>query len=86
MISVLILLTAFPVGYLLAKLTREELISGRFWFSMIILVAIITAVINLSFIKDFEFRLVNVLTLLYITIVSCISLWKSFDKKFVKKH
>ncbi|HUS50915.1 MAG TPA: hypothetical protein VMZ91_12175 [Candidatus Paceibacterota bacterium] len=75
-----ILLLGIPVGYLLAYLTRDELVSGRKWFKMISVISFILAIILLIFYRN----LAVILTLAYICITSLISLYKSYDKRFVK--
>jgi len=79
LITILILVTSFPIGYLLAYLTKDELIDGRKYF---IVVAIIGLILSLIF--GFLGKLVIVLTLFYMVIVSLICIWKSYDAKFVK--
>jgi hypothetical protein len=79
-IVILILLSSFPVGYLLAHLCRDELVAGRKWFKMISLVSF-----ALAFILTFAyFKLEVISTLVYICITSLVSLYKSYDKKFVR--
>ncbi len=75
---IVILLLAFPLGYLLAYLARDELVEGRKWFKLLAFVSGIFAIIFLFF------SLATSLTLVFISIVSLISLIKSYDKKFVK--
>lgn len=78
----LILLCAFPAGYLLAYLCRDELVVGRKWFLLLAVVCLIVSVI-ISF-TGFLFKFLIILTLIFITIISLISVWKGHDKKFVK--
>ncbi|MBM3234120.1 hypothetical protein FJZ19_03425 [Candidatus Pacearchaeota archaeon] len=78
---VLILLTSFPAGYLLAHLCRDELVPGRKWFKLISVVSLLTALIMLFVYKNFPV----ILTLIYICIISLISLYLSYNKKFLIK-
>ena len=73
-----ILILAFPVGYLLAWLARDELVAGRRWFKIIVLISSLSAIISVFF------NITIALTLAFISIVTIISLIKSYDKKFVK--
>ncbi len=76
-ILILILLSV-PSGYLLAYLCRDELIAGRKYFKLLTFISSLLAVIFLFL------NLTISLTLLVISILSSISLIKSYDKKFVK--
>lgn len=75
---VIILISAVPLGYLLAYLCRDELKQGRKWFKLLVFVSVLLAVIFLFF------NLAIALTLFFISIVSLISLIKSYDKRFAK--
>lgn len=78
LLIILVLLLAFPSGYLLAYLCRDELVAGRKWFKLLALSSTILAIIFVFF--NFTISL----NLIFISIVSLISLGKSYDKKFVK--
>jgi hypothetical protein len=77
---ILILATSFPVGYLLAYLCKEELVPGRRYFSILAWLTFISAIILLIFYRN----LTIILTLFYICIAGLISIYKSFDRKFVR--
>ena len=79
-IIVIILASSIPVGYILAYLCRDELVSGRKWFKFISLVLAISIILLLIFYRNS----VLILSLIYMGIVSLISYLKSYDKKFVK--
>ena len=81
LLEILILIASFPIGYLLAYTTKEELFSGRKWFKIIILLLIILSIIFLIINKIAVFY-----TLLFILIVVLISFIKSFDKKWTRKR
>jgi len=72
LINIIILLTAFPVGWILASLTKEELVQGRFWFKMMLLVLIPLLVISGIFWSTYIS-----LAILYFIIVIAISWWRS---------
>lgn len=76
-IPIAILLSAIPVGFILAYLTKEELKSGRGYFE---------SLITLSFIAGLVFLIsrnyIIGLSLFYIAIVTLISLILSYKKFF----
>lgn len=78
----LILLCAFPTGYFLAWLARDELVTGRMWFSLLAAASLIAAVV-LS-LTNFSLKFLSILTLFFIIIISLVAVWKSYDKKWVK--
>ncbi len=81
-IYIVILLLAFPAGYLLAYLARDELVLGRKWFVLLSVVSLISAVI-ISF-TNLELKFLIILSLFFIIIISLIAVWKSHDLKWVK--
>lgn len=76
-----VLLLAFPAGYLLAWLARDELVAGRKWFVALAVVSVL-AVIPVGFFSGF--RLPIILTCFFIAIISLVAVWKGYDKRFVK--
>lgn len=82
LIYIIVLVLAFPVGYLLAWLARDELVAGRRWFlllAMISVLAVIPAVIFSAI------KLPIILSLMFLIIICLICIWKGYDKKWVKK-
>ena len=79
--EVIILILAFPVGYLIAYWTRDELIQGRKWFKMIIIASILGGFWFFIIGEDYIS-----LTLIFILISTFISYLKSHDKKWTKKR
>jgi hypothetical protein len=81
LITTIIMLLSIPVGYLIAYLCKDELLVGRRWFIILCLT---------SFIIGSIFFLINsnliALACFFITIVSSVSFWKSFDKSWTKKR
>jgi len=79
-LTIIILALAIPAGYLIAWLARDELVIGRKWLKILILIS--------AFLFGFfllgEQRYVA-WTGLFILVVSFISLIKSFDKKWTGK-
>ena len=75
---ILILLLAFPSGYLLAYLCRDELVQGRKWFKILAGISTISGVIFLFF------NLAISLALIFMGIASFISYVRSYNRKFVK--
>lgn len=81
-IFILILLAlSIPIGYLIAYMARDELIIGRKWIGLL---AIISAPLFFVFIFTQNYAISS--TLVFIFIVSYISLIKSKDKKWTKKR
>jgi hypothetical protein len=77
--SILLLLLAIPVGYTLAYLTKEELVAGRAWYKAIIGLSFFSALISLILGKQ-----ILVISFSFVSIVAFISLFKSYDKLFLK--
>ena len=82
-IILLVLLTSLPVGWLLAYLTREEIKGYRKYFAFLIAVSLLIALILGFF--DIKNHLAIILTLVYVAVVSLVSIWKGYDKKFIKQ-
>ena len=80
LLLILVLASSYPVGLLLAYLTRDELVSGRKWFKAISVLTLVVAIAFLVLYRNYAI----ILTLIYIVIVSFISLRKSYDKQFVR--
>lgn len=80
-VLVAIILLSVPIGYLIAYLCRDELVVGRKWFRAIAIVSILL-LIYFAIIDNYAISL----TLLFISVVSIISLWKSHDKKLTRKR
>ncbi len=82
MISKLIILAlAFPVGFLLAYLTGDELLAGRKYFKLLAILSLIG--IGVSALLGIEYI---AYTFAFITIVAGISHIKSFDKNWTKRR
>ena len=79
--SFLLLLIAIPVGFLIARLTADELIPGRLWFRRVFVFALLGIIGCWLF-----FTPESAWTCGFIAIVSLISYCKSFDKKWAKKR
>ncbi len=64
-IAIIILALGFPLGNLLAKLTKEELKVGRKWFNVVIILSIIGAIYSLIIGNDyllFTFLFISIIT------------------------
>lgn len=79
--EIIILLIAIPIGYLIAWTARDELVQGRKWFKILIVLTFLCSVV--FYIREERY---SILAAAFIAIVSGISLWKSFDKKWTKKR
>lgn len=80
-ISIALLLSALPLGYLLAWLTKEELVQGRLAFALLIPASAVMAAAFLFL--EIEPKLPLAFSLLFILIVSMICMLKSYDQRFV---
>jgi len=80
LISMGVLALGFPIGILLAQLTKDELKQGRPWFKLIIILSFIGAVISLIFENDAFF-----FSCLFFAAVTSMSL-KSFNKVKTSKR
>ena len=70
-IGILALVLAFPIGFLLAKSTKEELKQGQKWFKLIIIFSFLGSIISLILKNDILF-----FSFLFIIIVTSRSLRK----------
>ncbi|MEI6850050.1 MAG: hypothetical protein WCK29_03350, partial [archaeon] len=71
----------FPIGYLIAWMCNDELVSGRKWFRIIIFVSLLVGIVSLFF-----GQWVLLCSMIFIFIVTSISLRQSFNKKWVKRR
>jgi len=78
--EIIILILAIGSGFLISWLCREELIAGRKWFKLLV---ILSVVIGIG-LELFGYG-AAAWTMGFIAIVSMISYWKSFDGKWSKK-
>jgi len=78
MLHLIILITAVPVGWFLAKLSKEELVPGKRWFKVIIYSLIIIGLVFFLSYRDMPI----LLALAYMAIITYMSVYKSKDKKF----
>lgn len=81
MLLIIIIASAFPAGYLLAYLCKDELKAGRKWFRLIAILSVILLFFFVVFMNKIEITG----TLAYLCVVSLISFYKSNDRKFTKK-
>ncbi len=69
-----------PVGFLIAWLARDELVQGRKWFRILVILSIISGIS--LFLFD---AVAAALTCTFIALVSLVSYWKSFDMQWIRK-
>ena len=69
LIGILFLALGIPIGNFLAKITKEELKSGRRWFKLIVIISLIFGVVGLIFGND-----ILLFSLFFIAIVASRSL------------
>lgn len=80
-LSIIGMILAVPVGYLIAYMSNDELVAGRKWFEILIIISFIGAI------GFYLWDYVSIaLTFLFILIVSFISLIKSKDKIWTKRR
>ena len=79
-LEIIILILAIPAGLLLAWMARDELLMGRKWFKLIVVLSFILSIVFLIMKEIAVF-----LTLMFILIVTAISYKKSFDKMWMRK-
>ena len=80
-LKIVILILAFPLGFFIAWLTRDELIQGRKYFRALVIASIIGVIWTWIYGRRAE-----TWSLGFVFIVSLISLIKSKNKKFSKKR
>ena len=64
-IGIALIILGFPIGNLLARITKEELKSGQKWFKIIIILGFICGIISLIFGNDillFSFLFIAIVT------------------------
>ena len=81
LINILILLLAIPVGYLIAYLCKDELVSYKKYFRILMIVGIIGAI-------GFKLYglLVESLTMLFLLVIALMSFLLSGNKKFLRRY
>ncbi len=79
-LEVIVLILAIPIGYLLAWMARDELIIGRKWFRIMMVLSILLSILFLI-LNNFAIFY----TLIFILIVAFISYKKGFDKKWTRR-
>jgi hypothetical protein len=80
-LELILVFLGIPVGYLIAHLTRDELLEGRKWFLWLIGLGAFLGVFGFSVGRE-EIGFWGC----FILIVSFVSYWKSFDRKFRKER
>ena len=81
LIEIIFLFLAIPTGYILAYLSRDELVAGRKWFKVIIIASFLTGIWFY-----FTGQTFITYTTAFILIATFISLTKSYDKKWTKRR
>ena len=78
-LEIIVLLLAFPAGYLIAWLAKDELIEGRKWFYLLIVLSLVVGIV-----AYFRGQGEIAWTARFAIIISLVSLVKSKDKKWTK--
>jgi Ca2+-dependent lipid-binding protein len=64
-LAIILLVLGIPIGNLLAKITKEELKSGKKWFKLLIFVSLVSSIISFFIGNDalfFSFLFIAVVT------------------------
>lgn len=80
-LEIIILLLGIPLGFLISFFCKEELVSGRKWFKLIIISFTIISVLFII-LEDY----LIFLTSFFIIITILILYKKSFNKKFIRNN
>ncbi len=75
------MLLAIPTGFLITYWANDELVAGRKWFRVVIIVSVVVGA-WFAFVENYAVSW----TCAFILIVTGISYRKSFDKKWVRKR
>jgi hypothetical protein len=78
--QIILLILAIPAGYLIAWMARDELVTGKRWFRILIVASVALAGLFWLFGKNYVS-----FSLIFVALVSLVSLIKSEDKKWTKK-
>ena len=79
-LNIILLILAVPIGFFIAYLARDELLAGRIYFRVLIILSILGIIGFWIYGNP-----VIALTFGFIGIVALVSFVKSYDKKWTKK-
>ena len=77
--EILIILLGLPVGYLIAYLCKDELVDGRIWFKLIIVLSFVFGIVYYA-----KGEVYITWTLAFVSLVCLVSIYKSYEKKWTK--
>lgn len=80
LLEIFIIALAIPAGFLISWMARDELIVGKKWFIVLIVLFTASGVIAIVFKQPSA-----AFTSFFIAIISAVAFWKSGDKKWTKK-
>lgn len=81
LLLLLVLLCAIPLGFLLAKLTKEELKQGRKAFKAIIIISFVIAAILFFLPISLDNKIFIIASMFFLMILALISLTQSYRRK-----
>lgn len=84
-ISIIIALLGFPIGLVIARLTREELKPGKVWFMILAIAAAIAVVASAIFIKG-ETMPLMIAGFVFIMLLAIAALLGARPKKIKRRH
>jgi len=79
LLDVIVMLTSIPIGYFLAWLCKDEIVYRK-WIFVIFYSFVVVFIVAFIFFSQLSI----ILSLVYMIIVTLISILKSKDKKFLK--
>lgn len=81
----IVIIFAIPLGFLLARLTKEELKQGRKAFITIIAVSLIILIITIFLPLSLDNKLFIITSMFFLLLLAFISLRKSYKKVKLRK-
>jgi hypothetical protein len=85
LIEIIVLLLGIPIGFLLSWMARDELVIGRQWFRMMLIVS--SGMAMLFFLmRDYVYGRIFGFSISFIFIVTAVAYLMSFNKTWTKKR
>ncbi len=81
LLLIAIILVAFPLGLFLAKITIEQLKAAIIAFKILIIISLLALFISFFLNMQYKDKLILIITMLFIIIISTISLKKSYKAR-----
>jgi hypothetical protein len=81
LVEIGLIVLAFPLGYWISWMARDELVYGRFYFLVLIIACAVLGIFSFVYEKE-----VWGYSLFFILVFTIPGYWKSFDKKWTKRR